>query len=200
LAGAADTLAKRLTPAKNGHDLICSTKAKHGPTFENFVQRSVLLIYTLSILFYSVRCCGINQLTNTQENAIQLTVTFNAWSQITSHLPLSYEMVEHLHHMNVPTQWETKLHDHTESMLAYRLTTLLLAGDLQLNPGPVYTHELQPPAGALSNQANGGPIGTFKRSPTQKLHHHKTPQHRSLSNCQSFQNHLGSSRKTKRSS
>lgn len=73
--------------AKKSHDFICNTKAKHGQTFENFVQRSVHLIYTAALLFFSVSCCEINQLTDTQENAIPpiQPLTLNAWSQLTSY-------------------------------------------------------------------------------------------------------------------
>ena len=39
-------------------------------------------------------------------------------------------------------------------LLAYLLTTLLLAGDVQLNPGPVSVHDLQPPAGTLAKPGN----------------------------------------------
>lgn len=53
LAGAADALTKLsslfssalLKPAEKCHDLIHTTKAKHGPRFEDFIQRSALLIY-----------------------------------------------------------------------------------------------------------------------------------------------------------
>lgn len=69
LAGAADVLTKLsslfssapLKPAEKRHDLTYTTKAKHGPRIEDFIQRSALLIYIVVLLIFSVRGCGINQ-------------------------------------------------------------------------------------------------------------------------------------------
>ncbi|CAM4548210.1 unnamed protein product [Leuciscus chuanchicus] len=156
LAGAAGVLTKLLclfssVPSKVAdkcYDRNHTTKNKYRyvPRTEDLIQRSAFLVYIIVLLILSVRGCGINQLIS-RDTALPPTqpVIHNEWSRFTL-----YTAILRDGRATAPCEQTNTASDRTKvprsyrKLLTYLFTTLLLAGDVQLNPGPVVVQDLSP--------------------------------------------------------
>lgn len=165
LAGAAGVLTKLLSlfssapskVAEKCYDCNHTTKNKYRyvPRTEDFIQRSAFLVYIIVLLILSVRGCGINQVIS-RDTALSPTqpVIHNEWSRFTLYMAILRDG-----RATAPCEQTNTASDRSKAprfyrkLLTYLFATLLLAGDVQLNPGPVVVQDL-PPTSTLVTPGN----------------------------------------------